>query len=100
MITKLIQYTAEEADNYNAATGILDLVIGECCSLFNNTTDEDEKAAILEFEKTFAIWRTSLMIADKESVDRVYKEARPLLFENKLTLDYIMKHTTTYAEAI
>ena len=91
-------YTADECDRYICATGILGEVVAQCMALARDTDDEEIKSAISEFRRPYAIWRSSLKIADKESVDRVYREVKPLI-DNKITIDYILEHTPCYAYA-
>ena len=86
-------YPADECDRYISAGGILGEVIARCAKLSYNTDDKDIKAAILEFETPYAIWRNKLKIADKEAVDRVYSDVKPLIDSNKITIDYILQHS-------
>ena len=90
---ELIQYTADECDRYISAGGILGEVIVRCGKLFYNTDDEDLKAAIVEFETPYAIWRNTLKIADKEAVERVYADVKPLIDNDMITVDYILQHS-------
>jgi hypothetical protein len=90
---EIIQYPADECDRYICATGILGEVIARCAKLSYNTDDEEIKAAILEFETPYAIWRNTLKIADNASVERVYADVKPLIDKNKITVDYILQHS-------
>ena len=90
---EIIPYTADECDRYISASGILGEVIVRCGKLFYNTEDEDLKAAIVEFETPYAIWRNTLKIADKESVERVYTDVKPLIDNDIITIEYILQHS-------
>ena len=86
-------YTADESNRCICATGILGEVIVRCGKLFYNTDDEELQKAIVEFETPYAIWRSKLKIADKEAVDRVYSDVKPLIDNNQITIDYILQHS-------
>ena len=90
---EIISYTADESNRYICATGILGEVISRSCKIYYNTDDEDLKAAIVEFQRPYAKWRNTLKIADEESVERVYKEVKPLIDNNTITIDYILEHS-------
>ena len=86
-------YTADECNRYISATGILGEVIVRCGKIFYNTEDEDLKAAIVEFEMPYARWRNTLMISDKEGIERVYREVKPMIDNDTITVDYILEHS-------
>jgi hypothetical protein len=90
---ELKTYTAEESNRYIGATGILGEVVARCAKLSYDTDNEEIQAAILDFESPYAIWRNTLKIADKEAVDRVYTDVKPLIDNNRITLDYILERS-------
>ena len=90
---EIIPYTADECDRYISATGILGEVIVRCGNLFYSTEDDDLKAAIVEFETPYAMWRNTLKMADKEAVERVYSDVKPLIDNDKITIEYILQHS-------
>jgi hypothetical protein len=90
---EIVPYTADESNRYISASGILGEVIAQCAKLSYNTNDEDIKSAILEFETPYAIWRNTLDIADREAVERVYADVKPLIDNNKITISYILQHS-------
>jgi len=90
---KILSYPADECDRYVTATGILGEVIAQCANLSYNVNDDQIQAAISEFETPYAIWRNTLKIADKEAVNRVYTEVKPLIDSKKITIEFILQHT-------
>ena len=90
---EIIPYTADESNRYISACGILGEVIVRCGRIFYNTDDKDLKAAVVEFETPYAIWRNTLDIADKEAVDRVYSDVKPMIDNDVITVDYILQHS-------
>jgi hypothetical protein len=97
-------YSREECNRFNGATGILERVVGICSHLLynNGAIDEDEKATILAFEEPYAIMRAKITMDDIEDIDWIYREVKPLIIGDKpkLTLDYILTHTRTWKDLL
>ncbi|MDR3235387.1 MAG: hypothetical protein LBT48_01485 [Prevotellaceae bacterium] len=89
---ELKAYTPEECNKYLCAKEILGDLTVQCLTLCRTVKNEDDEAAIREFEFPYATWRNTLEIADKEGTERVYKEVKPLV-KNGITLEYILQHS-------
>jgi hypothetical protein len=85
-------YTADEANRFVGATAILGEVVAQCSRLHDITESEEEKDAILEFMNKYVRKRAYLNIDNKEEVERVYYEEKPLIGQG-ITVESIMQNT-------
>jgi hypothetical protein len=89
---KFKSYTADEANRFVGATAILGEVVAQCSRLHYTANNKDEKDAILEFMNKYVRKRAYLNIDNKEEVEQVYSEVKPLIREG-ITVEYIMQNT-------
>jgi len=89
-------YTPEECNRYLIAKEILGDVTVECNELYRLAETNEEKEAISEFERPYAILRHALSIDDKATINMIYNEVQNMI--QNITLDYILQ--TVYATAI
>jgi hypothetical protein len=95
IIMELKKFTFEECQEFTGATGLLGKVVAVCSHLYEQATSQEQRDAIVEFQRAYAGWRNRINIEQKESIKSVYKEVAPLVTGNNplLDIDYILMHT-------